>query len=54
MIRLLLELEIDALCDEYLRARNVTRGPQEVVHVLDKPEEDEEWRRTGEAPWGRH
>lgn len=50
MTRLLLELEIDAACDEYLRARGVTAGPQPIVHVLDAESEDEiEWTRRRRA-----
>lgn len=47
MTRLLLDLEIDAACWEYLAQRIVARGgsrpPQPIVAVLDAAPEDDDW-----------
>ena len=47
MTRLLLDLELDAIIDEFIRDYcGVCIGPQPIVHVLDaEPEDEIEWMR---------
>ena len=49
MSRLLLDLEIDLACAEFLRARGYSVA-QPVIVLLDQDEElDEPWQRTARA-----